>query len=701
MESSVLNSLNEQQREVVCAPRQNMLVVAGAGTGKTRVLVSRVAWLLGEEHLPPRNLLAVTFTNKAALEMRERILAMHCSPDLRGLWIGTFHAICARFLRAYAAQAGLQPNFTVLDTSDQKAVVEKILKDHPQLAAWAKDKKLTAAAIASQISKFKEQGRRAHDVRAELYTGRYADLIRCAAAVYPEYEKRCNAANGVDFAELLLRTYELFAGNQPLRELQQHRFAEILVDEFQDTNPLQYKLLRLLCGPQGHIFAVGDDDQSIYGWRGADVTNMFRFRRECAPVQLVRLERNYRSTSQIILAANTLIRGNFSRLTDKNLISDQGSGEKIKILSAGNPVTEARAIATAVAELTAAGVKAGDIAILYRVNSRALALEQALMDQGIPYYVYGGLRFFDRQEIQDALSYLRLLVNDSDDEAFSRIINVPTRGMGRSKLDLVEQIAAERQCPRLQALRLAAEYARSLGRQAGRNFTALAKSAAPFLQLMDEAAALLQAGAGLSSLLRHLLEHSGLLLHYRELDIKEAAKTLKEGKRESNLHELIGHALRTELRLQLEPEQDAADQAIDPLMVFLSNAALMTSAEINEKGESVPPDDQVRLFTIHSAKGLEFDTVFVSGFEDGVMPWGLNEDDDLDLSSAAREEEERRLAYVAITRARRSLYLCYARKSFRKRNEDTATGGPSVFLDEMQLGMSAQHYHWAFERIRA
>lgn len=691
MEGSLLSSLNEQQRAVVAAPRQNMLVVAGAGTGKTRVLVSRVAWLLGVEAVPARALLAVTFTNKAAEEMRERIHAMNFnSVDLRGLWIGTFHSICARFLRAYAAQTGLQSNFTVLDTTDQTGIVEAILKEDPDLTGFAKLYKITPARIASQISKFKEQGRRASDLGAAKRDG--DALLYCASCIYPEYEKRCNAANGVDFSELLLRTWELFANNQPLRELQHHRFAEILVDEFQDTNPLQYRLLRLLCGPQCHIFAVGDDDQSIYGWRGADVANMANFQHDCAPVQLFKLERNYRSTSQIIQAANTLIRGNSSRLTDKNLVSDHGSGEKIRILTAYNNTVEACAIASTIASLTAGGVKPGDIAVLYRVNSRALAIEQALMSQGIPYYVYGGLRFYDRREIHDAISYLKLAVNHSDDASFSRIINVPPRGIGPTKLETLEQIAAERQCSRLQALRLAVEYAESQGKKAGRAISALAKSAAPFLKLMDEAADKIREGTGPAALLSLLLENSGLLNYYRELDIKEAAKTLKEGKREFNLQELISNAAQTEYRQQVNPDLDAEGRPIDPVIAFLSNAALMSSTELDANGEYVPPSEQVRLFTIHSAKGLEFDTVFVSGFEDGVMPWGIGWGGS-DFYQE-REEEERRLAYVAITRARRCLYLCYAMHSPRWGGDET--GGPSDYLRELRLGMSRRQYEEAF-----
>lgn len=686
--SFLLQGLNEQQRAAVSAARQNMLVVAGAGTGKTRVLVSRVAWLLSVEQLPARSLMAVTFTNKAADEMKERIGALnYASVDLRGLWCGTFHSLCARFLRSYAPQAGLQPNFVVIDSADQTALINEILKSNEQWGQDAKDYKIKPAALGGQISKFKEQCLRAADVSA-LKKGFSNEVERLAAEIYPEYEKRCNAMNGVDFSELLLRTYELFEQNQPLRELQHKRFEEILVDEFQDTNELQYKLLKLLAGPNCHVFAVGDDDQSIYGWRGAVVDNLWSFKKDFEPVAVYKLERNYRSTSQIVAAANALIKSNKDRLTDKVLVSDKGTGPMIEAMSFRDGPSEAEGIAKEIRRLIdEQQVSADSIAILYRVNARAANIETALMTYNIPYYVYGGLKFFERMEIQDALGYLKLSVNEADDTCFSRVINQPPRGIGPAKITTLRKIASERGCSLMQALRLACDYVKEHGKEAAKEIKAVAKSAVPFIELIDGLHVKAQEGAGPAALLEELLVTSQLRTFYKELDEKEKDKSFKEGKREQNLDELIANAKAVEKRCEDEPILDAEGKPISALITFLSNAALLSSAEINENGDnSTPTDQKVRLFTVHSAKGLEFDTVFISGFEKEVMPWGFASGPDNDK----REAEERRLAYVAVTRAKRLLYLCWGRYTFHYMYGTMRTG-PSPYVKEMQLGLGKEH----------
>lgn len=687
-DNSLLHGLNEQQKAAVSAPRQNMLVVAGAGTGKTRVLVSRVAWLLSIEQLPARSLMAVTFTNKAAEEMRDRIGALnYASVDLRGLWCGTFHSLCARFLRAYAPQAGLEPNFVVLDTADQTALVTEILKGDELLAAEAKDNKIKPAAIVHQISKFKERCERAVDVAA-MNPKDFSAETALAAKIYPEYEKRCNARNGVDFSELLLRTYELFSQNQPLRELQHKRFAEILVDEFQDTNELQYKLIKLLCGPQCHVFAVGDDDQSIYGWRGAVLDNLWSFKQEFEKVAVFKLETNYRSTTQIVAAANALIKSNTDRLTDKVLISDKGEGPVIEGMSFRDGSAEAEGIAKEIRRLIdEQGADPDSIAILYRVNARAANIETALMTYNIPYYVYGGLKFFERKEIQDALSYLKLCVNEADDTCFIRVINQPARGFGPAKLKTLNKIARERSCSYMAALRLAIEYTKQHPKEAGPELKSAARAAGPFVDMIDELHERAAQGAGPAELLSELLVKSGLLAFYKELDLKEQDKSFREGKREQNLNELIANARAVEQRCDAEPVLDAEGKPISALITFLSNAALLSAAEINENGESgTPSDKKVRLFTVHSAKGLEFDTVFIAGFEKEVMPWGFA----FGSENEKREAEERRLAYVAVTRAKRLLYLCWGRTTFYYQYGTICTG-PSPYLREMQLGLGADH----------
>ncbi|MBU3826018.1 MAG: UvrD-helicase domain-containing protein [Candidatus Anaerobiospirillum merdipullorum] len=678
---SLLSSLNAQQQQAVGAPRSNMLIVAGAGTGKTRVLVSRIAWLLGVEAIDARQILAVTFTNKAAQEMLTRIEGLNLATvNLKGLWCGTFHSICARFLRSYAAQAGLNPSFTIMDTDDQKRLIDDLLKQTEQASLWAKVKelKLTPAKLAAIISSFKEAGLRA-EAAAAHYAERCGEETALALELYPLYEKACLIQNKVDFGELILRCVELFEQNAPLRELQQRRFSEILVDEFQDTNQLQYKLITLLKGPHSHVFAVGDDDQSIYGWRGADYQNLKRFLADFAPVSVFKLEQNYRSSSQILAAANALISHNHQRLTDKHLVSTKGAGDRIQVLSFTEPQDEAIGIARRIERLIEAGTKPSDIAVLYRNNARSALIEQELLQRNIPYYVYGGQRFYERKEVQDAVSYLRLAVNPGDDGALLRIINVPPRGFGPAKLSKLRQVAAERGISLMQALTLVIDFVATHD-EAPRDLKLLAKKAAVFANFMAGLTQQMKEGALPEALLSQVLSQGGLLDYYTQVDAKEEKSA--EGGRKANLEMLLINAKNLSAREAVQPTLDLNGKPFGPVIAFLSNAALMGSTELNAQGEN--GDDvvqKVRLYTIHSAKGLEFNTVFVAGFERGLLPYTAFRPRS-EREGKRQVEEERRLAYVAITRAKEHLYLCYAERGFSY-YLGWQTAGPSPFLHDM------------------
>lgn len=680
--NDLLSHLNKEQKAAVTAPPGNMLVVAGAGTGKTRVLVSRVVWLLMQEQVKPRQILAVTFTNKAATEMRERI-ADSGVPELQlsGLWVGTFHSICARFLRAYSNQAGLQPNFLIMDTQAQEELVKKCLT--PEQQKIIKEKKITCGRLASKISSLKEKGIRA-DKAAQIYDARSGfleDDMRYALAVYPRYEQMCQELNCVDFSELLLRTVELFENNEALRELQHHRFRELLVDEFQDTNTLQYRLMRLLCGPQCHAFAVGDDDQSIYGWRGADFTNMTHFREDFSDVTLYKLVQNYRSTARILGAANALIGLNKERLTDKKLVAVNDKGARIAVHSFDNPEDEAAFIAATVANLIEnKKVVPSRIAVLYRNNACARSLEQAFTNYGVLYRVYGGLRFFDRKEIQDAMAYIRLMLNPKDDLAFYRALAVPSHGIGPKKLEQLSLIAAERKCSMFEALTLAVEYGSR--KEVTREIKALARAAGPFVAQIKRFADLQKDGMSSPELVQTVLEDSGLMDFYAALDKKENSL---DNRRTQNLQELVENARALEEKEKASPTTDAEGKPLPPLLVFVSNATLLASTEMNASGTIEDnARNYVQLMTIHSAKGLEFEHVFLSDFERGILPspWCVGK--------PHAEEEERRLAYVAITRAKSNLYICFPRSRFAYYYGGYVNTGSSPFLREISDVMRDQ-----------
>jgi DNA helicase II / ATP-dependent DNA helicase PcrA len=624
--SDLLANLNPQQLQAVTLPPLHALILAGAGSGKTRVLTTRIAWLLSTGQASPHTVLAVTFTNKAAREMNTRLGAL-VPFSLRGLWIGTFHGLCNRLLRAHHREAGLPATFQILDSADQLAAIKRLLKN-----LNVDDEKYPPRELMHFINGHKEQGLRAAQAQAyDTYTQRKVEL-------YAEYETQCNREGVVDFAELLLRCYELLSRNEPLRLHYQQRFTHILVDEVQDTNHLQYAWLQLLAGGGAHIFAVGDDDQSIYAFRGAEVGNMRDFEREYAGANVIRLEQNYRSHGNILAAANAIIKNNQERL-GKNLWTDAGAGEPIRVYEGFSDFDEARFVVDEVRELARDGVNRDQIAILYRSNAQSRVLEHQLFSAGVPYRVYGGLRFFERQEVKHALAYLRLLANPDDDTAFLRVVNFPTRGIGARSLENLQAAAHQNNSSLYNA-------AASLTGKA-------AATVGAFVRLIET----LRHGTEalpLPEMLEQMLETSGLRAHYQ---------AEKEGQeRLENLNELVNAAANFQ-------EEDAVEE-LTGLAGFLAHASLEAGEHQAGEGEQA-----VQLMTVHAAKGLEFDVVFITGLEQGLFPHENS------IQERAGLEEERRLMYVAITRARNRLYLAHAQS--RMLHGQTRYSLPSVFLDEL------------------
>ena len=632
-----LSGLNDEQLEAVTLPRQSALILAGAGSGKTRVLTTRMAWLIQTGQINPMSLLAVTFTNKAAKEMMTRLSAM-LPINTRGMWVGTFHGLCNRMLRAHYREAGLPQMFQILDTQDQLALVKRLMRAQnideerypPRQAQWF---------IAAQ----KEEGKRADKVEP------YDDFSRRMVDFYAEYDRQCQREGVVDFAELLLRSYELLARNDHLREHYAGRFRHILVDEFQDTNRLQYRWLQLLAGQHNAIFAVGDDDQSIYGWRGASTANMQDLQRDFHIQKVIKLEQNYRSHGNILDAANALIGHNRKRL-GKSLWTADAKGEPLRVFEAATDFEEAAYVVDEVRSLRSEGAALADIAVLYRSNAQSRVIEHALFTAGMPYRVYGGLRFFERQEIKHALAYLRLVANQEDDGALLRIINFPTRGIGNRSLEQLQAMAKEA------GMSLwAAACANTLSGKA-------ASSIAAFVKLI-EAMRSATAGLPLPEVIGHVVERSGLKAHYR--NEKEGADRIE------NLDELINAAaVFIDERATWVPAEGAPDEEMDDLTAFLAHAAL-------EAGEhqALAGADALQLMTVHSAKGLEFHAVFVTGLEEGLFPHENS------MTEGDGVEEERRLMYVALTRARRRLYLLLAQS--RMLHGQTRYNVPSRFFQEL------------------
>lgn len=608
----ILDKLNDAQRQAVTAPSEPALVIAGAGSGKTRVLVHRAAWLIEVEGVPPQGLLAVTFTNKAAAEMRGRIESLLNVP-VQHLWIGTFHGLAHRMLRRHWREAKLPQNFQIIDSDDQLRLIKRLLKN-----LEVDDSRWVPKEIQWFINGQKDEGLRP----AHIDDGGDPNL-RQQISLYQSYEEVCQRGGLVDFAELLLRAHELLRDNAELLEHYRRRFQHLLVDEFQDTNAIQYAWLRLLAGSQGVPFVVGDDDQSIYRWRGARVEHIHRFQKDFPGTQVVKLEQNYRSTATILNAANAVIANNSSRM-GKNLWTDGSEGEAIKLYSAYNERDEADFVIGRLRDWIAQGNARADAAILYRSNAQSRVLEEGLINARIPYRVYGGLRFFERAEIKDALAYLRLTSNRDDDSSFERVVNKPTRGIGARTVEMMRAYARANAC----------SMWRAAGAIASDDLNGRAANAVNAFMSLIERMARETNGLDLHDKVDHVIHLSTLIDHFRK-DKGEKGETRIE-----NLAELVSAAK------SFEP--DPAEE-MSPLDEFLSHAALEAG-----EGQADAWEDCVQLMTMHSAKGLEFPLVFMCGLEDGLFPHQRSVADPHGL------EEERRLCYVGITRAMQTLYITHA-----------------------------------------
>ncbi len=631
----LLDNLNPEQLKAVTLGRESALVLAGAGSGKTRVLTTRIALLIQTGQVSPAGVLAVTFTNKAAKEMLARLSAM-MPINTRGMWIGTFHGLCNRLLRAHHRDANLPQTFQILDSADQQSAVKRLLK-----TLNVDEEKYKPREMCWFFNGCKEQGLRAGAVEAQ------DEFTRRQVELYLAYDEQCQREGVVDFAELLLRCFELLSKNPLLLEHYRERFKFILVDEFQDTNQLQYRWIRLLGGGGAAMFAVGDDDQSIYKFRGAEVGNMRDFQRDYARGNVIKLEQNYRSQGNILDAANAVIQQNKERL-GKNLWTEAGKGEPVRIYPAASDNDEAGFIIDEVKALNRAGADLSSMALLYRSNAQSRVLEHALFRAGVAYKVYGGLRFFERQEIKHALAYLRVAANPDDDGAFSRVINFPPRGIGARSIEQVQELARRNNL----SMYAAASSGIAKGEISGR----AASMIGAFLKIADSLKASSTVVA-LQELADECLEKSGLRAHYQAE--REGADRLE------NLAELINATA------QFQEEYEGEDTA---LVGFLTHASL--EAGEHEAGAS---EDALQLMTVHSAKGLEFTAVFVSGLEEGLFP---HENSIKDLESI---EEERRLMYVAITRARERLYLSYAGQ--RMLHGQMRYGIVSRFVDEIPAAL--------------
>ncbi len=634
--TDILGPLNRAQREAVTAPAGHVLVLAGAGSGKTRVLVHRIAWLLATGEVEPHGVLAVTFTNKAAAEMRSRIEAMLEQPA-GGMWVGTFHGLAHRLLRTHWRDAGLVQGFQILDSDDQLRMVRRVMR-----ALEIDEARWPPRQAQGFINGRKEQGLRSRhiDDHGDHWTRRML-------GIYRDYERACEQSGLVDFAELLLRVQELLRDSRDLLAHYQRRFTHILVDEFQDTNTIQYAWLRLLAGEQGWLFPVGDDDQSIYGWRGARIENIHKFSQDFPDVTTIRLEQNFRSSGNILAAANALIANNEGRL-GKNLWTDGRDGEPIYVYAAFNDLDEARFVVARIQQWIDEGERRGDAAVLYRVSAQSRLFEEALLASRIPYRVHGGLRFYERAEVKDTLAYLRLIANRDDDAAFERVVNTPPRGIGARTIGALREVARARPC----SLWRASELLRQGSELSARAQGALAR----FSGLIDALAARHE-DSPLHELVDTVIAES-TLLEFHKRDKTDRAQT-----REENLAELVSAAR------QFEPDSEMED---DALGAFLAHAALESGDE-----QAAAWEDCVELMTLHSAKGLEFPLVFLGGMEEGLFPHQRSSED------PTRLEEERRLCYVGMTRAKRLLYLTHA-ESRRLHGADYLPL-PSRFLGEIPV----------------
>ncbi len=626
--SNSFGNLNEKQMDAVTSSRCNMLIFAGAGSGKTRVLVCRVSYLMQVENIPPSSILAVTFTNKAANEMRSRIYQIARGVSLSSMWIGTFHGICNRFLRIFYREAGLPENFTIIDDTDQLNIIKRIIKEHVPEQSILKPKD-----IQNYINTSKEKGLRARD---RVNVGRFSSVTgKIVQQVYEIYEEMCKNTGIVDFNELLLRTYELFKSNSSVREQIHNNFQEILVDEFQDTNDLQMKLLQEIKGDSCMLTVVGDDDQSIYSWRGANPQNILNFGKNFENVKVIKLEQNYRSTGNILAVANNIISENKNR-ESKKLWTSSDMGDPVKVFTAVDGSNEADFVVNSIRKFHDQNkIPYSDFAILYRNNFLSLAFENVLRAYDIPYDIIGGHKFYDRQEIKDALAYIRIMVNHDDDPAFIRVVNVPARKIGEKSIDKLTAIAREENVSLWNAAKLACER-RLISGAAGNGL-------AGFMSTVENITEQIDSGDTLSEIVKKVIDLSGLRDYYTQVEKKE--RDLGKG-RTANLDELVNSTMSYQF------VDEGVHFGLDALSLYLQNVSL-DSTDNTEEGEFAT--DKVKLLTIHSSKGLEFDTVYLVGFEEGILPSGMS------MSDGMRQiEEERRLAYVAITRARVRCFISYA-----------------------------------------
>ncbi|CAA6810829.1 MAG: ATP-dependent DNA helicase UvrD/PcrA [uncultured Thiotrichaceae bacterium] len=636
--SHIIDSLNEPQREAVTCGPSSQLVLAGAGSGKTRVLVHRIAWLIEVEQIPPFGILAVTFTNKAASEMRGRIEELLGTPA-GGMWVGTFHGLAHRLLRRHWQEAGLPQQFQILDSDDQLRMVKRSIR-----SLDLDDKQWPPKQSQWYINARKDEGMRAAHIE-DMGDATLQQLVN----IYKTYETLCKRAGVVDFAELLLRSLELIRNNPELLQHYQQRFRHILIDEFQDTNELQYAWLRLLAGTKNPVFAVGDDDQSIYGWRGAKIENIQNFSKDYPNSRLVKMEQNYRSTSTILNAANAIIANNSSRL-GKSLWTEDEHGDPIKLYSAFNEIDEASFIAGQIQRWVELGKRRKDAAILYRSNAQSRVFESTFIEQGIPYQVYGGQRFFERAEIKDALAYLRITVNRDDDTSFERIVNHPPRGIGEKTISTLRDLARSENLSLWEAANKSLQHSLLNNRAK----TAIEKFVVLINELSNEIDSLV-----LNEQVGQVIETSCLKDHYLKREGEEKGKNRGE-----NLDELVSAAS----SFNYKPEDEHVN--MDFLSAFLTHAALEAG---NAQGDS--DEDCVQMMTMHSAKGLEFPLVFIGGLEEGLFPHQNS------INEEGRLEEERRLFYVAITRARKQLFITYAEQ--RQLYGNTLLGSPSQFIREI------------------
>ncbi len=635
--SHILNNLNDAQRGAVTGPPEHMLVLAGAGSGKTRVLVHRIAWLNQVEGISPYNIFAVTFTNKAAAEMRQRVEELQGLP-VTGMWVGTFHGLAHRLLRNHWKEAKLPQSFQILDSDDQYRLIRRVLKSlEMDEAKWPPKQ------AQGFINARKDEGKRP----SHIDTSRnpvYEQMVR----IYTAYQAACERAGVIDFAELLLRTLELIRDNESLQKHYQKRFQHILVDEFQDTNTIQYALIQLLAGQSNKVFIVGDDDQAIYGWRGARVENIQRFQKDFASAEVIRLEQNYRSTTTILSAANALIDNNADRM-GKKLWSSGEDGEPVIFYNAYDERDETHFVVDKIKQFVEAGNARADVAILYRSNAQSRVLEERFVSEAIPYRVYGGMRFFERAEIKNALAYLRLMNNINDDASFERVVNTPTRGIGERSVEKVREVAKQLNHPMWVAAKQIVED-KGLPTRA-------ANALLGFIDLIEN----LQADTSEMSLheqVDHVVHNVGLIEHY------EKEKGEKAQARVENIEELITAAR------GFDYDQSEMDVPMDELTAFLTHAALEAG-----EGQAAEWDDCVQLMTMHSAKGLEFPLVFIVGMEEGLFPSQRS------LEEEGKLEEERRLCYVGITRAREQLVLSCA--EHRRLYGQDLYPSPSRFVSEI------------------